>query len=172
MTTPEAVPPYSGFTMKHSLSILSIIIAAAAPAFAADKLSLSWSQLAQQVEGRRITVTTTDQTNGYRARCLRVEDDGLVVENPWASGAPLKLDRQKVTRVRVEDRGGRQMAHLEERTGARLDLMMQAVFSPEAPIGLVGTPIVGAYFIAATPFCAIADFLARLRPPLDIEIVN
>lgn len=158
--------------MKHSAWILSTIFAVTAPAFAADKLSLAWDQLAPQVEGRRLTVTTTDQTNGYKARCLRVEADGLVIENPWASGEPLKLDRQKVTRIRVDDRSGHNMARLENKTGPTLDLLMGSIFSAEAPIGLVGTPVLAAYFVAATPFCLIGDLFARLRPPIDIEIVN
>jgi hypothetical protein len=157
--------------MKLSL-ILSTIFAVAAPAVAADKLSLQWDQLAPQLEGRRLTVTTTDQSNGYRARCLRVEADGILIENPWAGGQPLKLDRQKVTKIRVDDRSGRNMARLEDRTGPTLDLLLQSVFTPAAPIGLVGTPVVAAYFVAATPFCLIGDLFARLRPALDIEIVD
>jgi hypothetical protein len=159
-------------SMKHSLWILSTTFAVAAPAVAADKLSLQWGQLAPQVEGRRLTVTTTDQTNGYRARCLRVETDGLVIENPWAGGQPLKLDRQKVTKIRVDDRSGRNMSRLEDKTGPTLDLLLQSMLTPAAPIGLVGTPVVAAYFVAVTPFCVIGDLFARLRPALDIEIVD
>jgi hypothetical protein len=158
--------------MNKTSLILSIVFAVTAPAIAADKLSLPWKQLPPQVEGRRLTITTTDQANGYRARCLRVEDDGLVLENPWASGEALKVDRKKVTRIRVDDRGGRQMARLEERTGPKLDLLMQSLFTPAAPVGLVGTPLVAAYFVVATPFCVIGDLLARLRPALEIDIVD
>jgi hypothetical protein len=158
--------------MKLSMCILSTIFAVAAPAVAADKLSLQWAQLAPQVEGRRLTVTTTDQTNGYRARCLRVETDGLVIENPWTAGQPLKIERQKVTKIRVDDRSGRNMARLEDKTGPTLDLLLQSVFTPAAPVGLVGTPVVAAYFVAATPFCLIGDLFARLRPALDIDIVD
>jgi len=158
--------------MKHLTLILSTIFAVTAPAVAADKLSLQWGQLAPQIEGRRLTVTTTDQTNGYRARCLRVESDGLIIENPWAAGQPLKLDRQKITRIHLEDRSGRNMAHLEDKTAPTMDLLLQSVLSPAAPIGLIGTPVVAAYFVAATPFCVVGDLFARLRPPLDIEIVD
>jgi hypothetical protein len=95
-----------------------------------------------------------------------------VIENPWAGGQPLKLDRQKVTKIRVDDRSGRNMSRLEDKTGPTLDLLLQSVFTPAAPIGLVGTPVVAAYFVAATPFCVIGDLFARLRPALDIEIVD
>ncbi len=157
--------------MKTSAWILPLVIAASASAVAADKLSVQWNQLAQQVEGRRVTVTTSDP-NSFRGRCLRVEYDWLVIENPWAAGQPLKLDRKKVVKIRVDDRGGRSLARLESHAGPTLELLLESVFTPMAPVGLVGTPVVAAYFVVATPFCLIGDMFARLRPPLDIDIVD
>jgi hypothetical protein len=157
--------------MKHSLWILSTLFAVTAPAVAADKLSLQWGQLAPQVEGRQLTVTTTDRINTY-ARCLRVEGDSLVLESPSSADRLLKLARQKVAWIHVDGREGHNMKHLKKDTGSALRWLSGAVFTPYAPVGLAGTPVVAAYFVAVTPFCVIGDLLARGEPSLDIEIVN
>jgi hypothetical protein len=158
--------------MKHSAWILSTIFAATAPAFGADKLSLQWGQLAPQVVGRTLYFTTSDYGEHHRARCLRVEPDGLVLENPGTATHWIKIAREKISEIHIDGRSGRNMAHLQNGTGSAFKWLFQSVLTPYAPLGVAGTPVVAAYFVVATPFCALGDLLAKLNRPLDIEIVN
>jgi len=157
--------------MKHLTWILSTIFAAA-PAVAADKLSLPWRLLAPQVEDHPLTITTNDQPGSYHGHCLRVEKDALVLENPISPGQLLRIARQKITGIQVEAVGGRNLARLAKGSGSALHRLIGSIFTPNALTGLVGTPMVAAYFVAVTPFCAAGDLFARLKPPLDIEIVD
>ena len=157
--------------MKHSLWILSTIFAVAAPAVAADTVSLKWSELAPQVEGRRLSVTTSDGVNAH-ARCIRVDSDNLVLETPSPVGQMLKLARQKVRWIHVDGREGHNLKHLKRDTGSAFHWLAGAIFTPYAPVGLAGTPVVAAYFVAVLPFCAVGDLLVRGKPSLDIQIVN
>ena len=157
--------------MKHSLWILSTIFAVTAPAVAADTVSLKWSELAPQVEGRRLSVTTNDGVNAH-ARCLRIEGDNLVLESPSPAGQLLKLARQKVKWIHVDGREGHNLKRLKKDTGSALRWLTGAIFTPQALVGLAGTPVVAAYFVAVVPFCAVGDLLVRGKPSLDIRIVN
>ena len=38
-------------------------------------------------------------------------------------------------------------------------MLAGAIFTPYAPVGLAGTPVVAAYFVAVLPFCAVGDLL-------------
>jgi len=158
--------------MKHLTLILSTIFAVTAPAVAADKLSVPWGKLWGHVTNRQLTVTTTDQPVGYHGHFLRFESDTLVLEQAGSPGQLLKIARQKITKIRVDRQDGRNMARLVQGTKSDLHGLLNSVFSPAAPVGLVGTPVVAAYFVAVTPFCALGDLFARHRPPLDIEIVD
>jgi hypothetical protein len=157
--------------MKHLSLILSTIFAVAAPAVAADKLSLPWDRLGPQVSDRPLTITTNDQLGSYHGHCLRVEKDALVLENPTSPGQLLRIARQKITGIHVGARG-RNLARLARGAGSALHSAIGSIFTPDALTGLVGTPVVAAYFVVATPFCAAGDLFARLKPPLDIEIVD
>jgi len=94
------------------------------------------------------------------------------LENPISPGQLLRIARQKITGIQVEAVGGRNLARLAKGSGSALHRLIGSIFTPNALTGLVGTPMVAAYFVAVTPFCAAGDLFARLKPPLDIEIVD
>jgi hypothetical protein len=167
---PRRNNPYSGFTMKLSMWLLSAVLTAAAPAVAAGQMSLQWNQLAYYVEGHKLTVTA-DGAAPFEGKCLRVDYDGLIFENPNGP-VPVKLARYKVATIKVSDIGGRQMTRLAHRTGPALNYGRKAIFSPAAPLGLVVTPAVVAHFLISTPFCLIGDLFATLEPPLEIRVVD
>jgi hypothetical protein len=162
--------PYSGITMKLSMWTLSAVFAAAAPAVAAAEMNLQWNQLAYYVEGHKLTVTA-DGAAPFEGKCVRVDYDGLIFENPNGS-VPVRLARYKVATIKVNDVGGRQMTRLVNQTGPALNYGRKAIFSPAAPLGLVVTPAVVAHFLISTPFCLIGDLFATLEPPLDIRVVD
>jgi hypothetical protein len=156
--------------MKLSMWTLSAVFAAAAPAVAAEQRNLQWSQLAYYVEGHKLTVTS-DGAAPFEGKCVRVDYDGLVFENPNGS-VPVRLARYKVATIKVNDIGGRQMTRLVNRTGPALNYGRKAIFSPAAPLGLVVTPAVVAHFLVSTPFCLIGDLFATLEPPIEIRVVD
>src|SRR5258708_27416993 len=155
---------YSGITLKLSMWLLSAVFAAAAPAVAAEQMNLQGHQLAYYVEGHKLTVTS-DGVAPFEGKCLRVDYDGLIFENPNGP-VPVKLAKYKVAVIKVSDIGGRQITRLVNRTGPALNYGRKAIFSPAAPLGLVVTPAVVAHFLISTPFCLIGGLFATLKPPL------
>ncbi len=99
--------------------LLSAVFAAAAPAVAAEQMNLQWHQLAYYVEGHKLTVTS-DGVAPFEGKCLRVDYDGLIFENPNGP-VPVKLAKYKVAVIKVSDIGGRQMTRLVNRTGPALN---------------------------------------------------
>jgi len=156
--------------MKLSMWLLSAVFAAAAPAVAADQMNLQWHQLAYYVEGHKLTVTA-DGTAPFEGKCVRVNYDGLIFENPNGS-VPVKLAKSKVAIIKISDIGGRQMTRLARRAGGALNYGRKSTFSPATPIGLVVTPAVAAYFVVSTPFCLIGDLFATLNPHPEIRVVD
>ncbi len=156
--------------MKLSLWTISAILSAAAPAVAANQMSLQWHQLAYYVEGHKLTVTA-DGTTPFEGKCLSVDYDGLIFENPNGP-VPVKLARSKVQNIQISDIGGRQMTRLVQRDGKALNYGRKAIFSPAAPLGLVVTPAVAVHFLISTPFCLIGDLFATLEPGLEIRVVD
>ena len=137
---------------------------------AAGQITLQWDQLAYYVEGHRLTVTA-DGDAPFEGKCLRVDYDGLIFENPNGP-VPVRLAKYKVAFIKINDIGGRQMTRLAQRTGPALNYGRKAIFSPAAPLGLVVTPAVVAHFLISTPFCLIGDLFTALEPPLEIRVVD
>jgi hypothetical protein len=156
--------------MKLLLPIVSAILTAAVPAVAANQMSLPWHQLAYYIEGHNLTVAA-DGTVPFEGKCLRVDYDALIFENPNGP-SPIRLVRSKVENIKVRDIGGRQMTRLLNRTGPALNYGRKAIVSPAAPLGLVVTPAVVGYFLFSTPFCLLGDLLATLDSPLEIRVVD
>ncbi len=156
--------------MKTSTWFFSLALVAATPAIASDKVELYWNQLPYYIEGHQVTVSA-DNLTPVKGKCVRVDYDGLLFANSQG-GRPLRLERRKVQHIKVAGAGGRQMTRLVERAGPELDRGRQDIFSPKMPAGLVRTPIVAAYMIAATPFCLIGDLFALLKPSLEIDVVE
>jgi len=154
--------------MKNTACILMLVFAVTAPAAAAEKLWVKWSNLGYYLEGHQVTVTN-DGPREFKGKCLRVDYSGLIFEDP-KGGRPQLLQRAKVQHIKVTDLGGRQMARLINRTGPALNYGRKMTFSPGTPVGLVVTPIVGAYIVASTPFCLLGDLVSLLKPALEIEV--
>ena len=153
--------------MKNTTCLIALAFAVAAQAAAADKLSIRWQQLAYYLEGHQVTVTNGERE--YKGKCVAVNHDGLMFEDP-KGGRPLRLERAKVKHVKVTDAGGRQMTRLVNRTAPALNYGRKMLFSQGMPIGLVVTPAVAAYFVVSTPFCLLGDFGALFKPALEIDI--
>jgi len=141
------------------VAVASSLMLSAAP----PKVSKRWSQLSAYLYGKYVTVVL--KGGGSQAgRFVSATPDVLTLEGGKTVSRDLVvgLSAAPVNKSNLEKLG--EVLHRGYKDS------FESLFSPAAPLGIVGVPAVTAYAVVATPFCALGDLFGDRKQPAPVEI--
>jgi hypothetical protein len=158
----------NSLTLNRIQRAAAIAVAFAMSLAAAPKVPKTWTQLANYLKGKYVTITMNNGTT-EQGQFAYSKSDAIVL----VGGK--EVPRNMVAGLRTEA-DPNQKSNLR-RLGDTLHRGYTNSFNNLAsdnapPWGLIGVPAVTAYAVVAAPFCALGDLFAPDKPsPQEIEIV-
>jgi hypothetical protein len=148
------------------IAMAAVVIVASLETTSA-KTPKHWSELREFLKDKYVTVVEKGGRS-QRGRFVTTSTDSLTIED----GQTAEIPRDSISSLRVDLPRKTRLEELGGVLHKGYSDTFRDLFSPAAPVGIVGVPAVTAYAIVATPFCILGDIFGERKPsPVDIEIV-
>ena len=157
----------NSLTLSRIQRMAAIAVALSITLAAAPRVPKTWTQLATYLKGKYVTITMKNGTTergsfAYSRNDALVFQGGKEVPRDMVVGLRLESDPLKKGNL-AQLRGILQRGYKDS---------FRNLGSPVGPFALVGVPVITAYAVVATPFCALGDLFGRRKPaPEEIEIL-
>jgi hypothetical protein len=153
-------------TRFHRVAMLAVAVTLTSQAAPSPEQVL-WRQLAAKLQGKEVTVKTSDGRS-LSGRFFAVRADGIY----FNGSTPDKVTRDAVVSLHWEapnnyqtERLGNMLSHAYRHSGSLLG-------TPMGPFGVIEIPAITAWGIAAAPFCLLGDILTdHSKSSGDISIL-
>jgi hypothetical protein len=131
-------------------------------------IEVPWNDVCHVTSGKEINLHTAtgDDVKGY---CLTVNVDEMSVRT--TDGRIVKIARTALQKLRMSNVRSGQLKSLGRGVHEAFWGSVGMLFSPAAPIGLVGVPASLAWGAVAAPFCALNDLHAAIHGKREIKVM-
>ncbi len=138
------------------------------PVLRADEpMQVKWDEMCKVAAGKEIDIRTTvgDNVKGF---CVGINVDEVSVRT--TDGKVVKLARTALGKIRLHRVRSGQLKALGNGMRGGLEGSVGMLFSPLAPLGIVGVPGTIAWGAVAAPFCALSDLHDKLHGTREIRL--
>lgn len=135
---------------------------------AQEPIEVQWNDICRITSGKEINLHTAagTQLKGY---CISVSVDEMSIRT--TDGRVMKIARNALQKLRMQRVKGGQLKALGKGVNGAFLLSTEFLFSPAAPIGLVGIPASLAWGVVAAPFCVLGDLHSKLHGSREIRVM-